>query len=124
MSTVSHYTNTGRFNLLSDDRQQQVVLVTPYGTVSELWPEDEAGYTGDMPPDEVLHLIESRVKSYLIKTSRVETLGKIAAIRAHMAEVNVLWYRSMAIQSQKKAARAAADARRYTDMAEDEGEQE
>jgi hypothetical protein len=85
-STVRHYTTTGRFNLLSDSNQQQVVLITPAGTVSTLWPDGEAPYDADMLPSEVSQNIRARVMSYLYSSGRPETLAKLDAIDARADE--------------------------------------
>lgn len=120
MTTVQHYSSTGRFNLCSNEKQFQVVLRTPYGTVSELWNEDP-GYDDEMEPDEVLDLIEARAKSYWISTSRGETLAKITTIREHLAEVTASWAAAQAKKFQAAAARAADKARRYHNLVLSEG---
>lgn len=116
MATVHHYTTSGRFYLGRNDKQQQVVLVTPYGTVSQLWDDGEAGYDEDMDAEEVLNLLSERLESFWINTSREETRAKISAIRERMAEVNCLWHKTRAVQLQDRISRLSKQARRHADL--------
>ena len=111
--TVHHYTNTGRFYLGRADQQQQVVLVTPWGSVSQLWDEGEAPYDADMDAGEVLDIIAERLESYWINTSRNEDRAKIARIREHIDEANRLWHEGRARVLQAEIARLSAQARRH-----------
>lgn len=86
-----HYTTTGRFNLCSNEKQQQVTLRTEFGNVSETWPEGEAPYSEDMLPTEVAELIRGRVKSYWISTAREEQLKTLDAIRANGDRIDAEW---------------------------------
>lgn len=88
MSKTYHYTQTGRFNMMSDDKQQQIVLVTPLGTVSELWPEDEAPYDPDSLPSEIAQEIRARAKKYLYKSNLKELLAKLDEIEANSAQID------------------------------------
>lgn len=117
MSKTYHTTSTGRFYLGRSDVQQQVVLYTPFGNVSELWDEGDVEYDRDMEPAEVLDLIESRLNAYWICTGREEKLAKIATIRANLTAVTRDWAQSMAVRYQAEASRAARKARAFVDLA-------
>lgn len=109
--TVHHYCQTGRYNLCSSDRQTQVVLATPAGNVSELWPEGEAPYDSEMAPSGILDAIEERLNSYLFTSKKAESTARIAAIRARIDEFDAAWYRN-------QFKRYAAKAEKYLKLAE------
>lgn len=103
MSKTTHYTTTGRFNILGNERDQQVVLCTPYGTVSALWPEDEAPYDAGMSPTEVSAILRDRIKSYLYISSRDETLAKLDEIDRHGDELDCDWMLARAERLEQQA---------------------
>lgn len=88
---VYHGTTTGRFNLFSNEKQQQVYLYTPAGNLSELWDENEADYDSNMLPSEVVEIIEKRLKAYWINTAREEKLVRISEIKKRIGEFDRLW---------------------------------
>ena len=82
--TLSH----GRYNLLSDDKQWQLCLRTPFGNISETF--DYEPVYGDGVED-VLAVIEARVESYWMSSSRAENREKIAAIKANLPACELLY---------------------------------
>lgn len=118
-NNVWHYKTTGRFNLCSNEQQDQVVLRTPVGNVSETWDLDESGYDEDMLPSEVSALIRERVKSYWISTSRERNLATLDAIDAVANELDIAFMRKRAADKQAQAARLWKEARGLLDDAED-----
>lgn len=112
MSEVRHYTQTGRFYLGREERQQQVVLITPAGTVSTLWDEGEAPYSDDMLPSEVSQILRARIKSYWICTSRDEDYKKLDAIDANTNEFDRMFMTSRAAHLEAKADRLLKEAKR------------
>lgn len=102
--SVSHHTFTGRLNLFSNERSQQVVLRTPAGNISELWSEGDAPYAPDQLPSEVLDAIEARLNEYLFASSKPEKLKTIAAICERINEFDVDWCVQMAKWHEAKAA--------------------
>ena len=99
-----HYTTTGRFNILSDEKQQQVFLVTAAGTVSQLWAEGEAPYEVDMLPSVVSQNMRERINSYLLMSDRKDKLDKLNAIDARADEFDrdFMLYRADAIESEAR----------------------
>lgn len=115
----SHYTTTGRFNLCSNEREQQVVLCTEFGNVSETWPEGEAPYDYDMRPSEVAEIIRERVKSYWISTSRQEQIKKLDSIQANADRIDAEWMVNRADQLEAEAARLMSRAKALRESVSD-----
>lgn len=88
------YKTLGRFNVLSSDKQWQVQMRMPDGKfLSELWPEDEEPDIDGVSPSKILDLIEDRLKWYLFKSRRDETLARIAAYREQAEQLDDAWAR-------------------------------
>lgn len=117
MNTVRHSSTVGSFNFCNPaEKQLQIVLETPFGTVSELWNLDvQPDYDSELLPLEVLDMIEQRLKRYVFSTSREKTLQTIATIRENAREVTLMWLAAQASLHQAKAAKAAAKARMFYD---------
>lgn len=101
--SVIHYTTTGRFNLMRDELQQQVVLITPAGNVDQVWPEGEANYEDDMLPSEVARLLRERLNSYLFSSRRAETLVTLDAIDKRANEFDLIFATKRAEQLEELA---------------------
>lgn len=112
MSEVRHYTQTGRFYLGLEERQQQVVLITPVGTVSTIWDEGEAPYSDDMLPSEVSQILRARIKSFWIRTSRDEDYKKLDAIDANANEFDRMFMTTRATHLEGKAEQLLKEAKR------------
>jgi hypothetical protein len=81
------YCSQGNYNFADPSEKQWCLeLSTPFGRVSETF--NEKPDLDDLLPTDVLDLIEERVKSYWIYTSREECLKRIDGIRAHSLEIN------------------------------------
>ena len=89
--SVSHYTTTGRFNLLSSEKQQQVVLHTEFGIVADTWELDSAPYDPDMTPSEVSALLRDRIKSYLYRGGAEKCLAILDQVDANAAMLDCEW---------------------------------
>lgn len=81
------YCNHGSYNW-ADPAQKQwcVELRTSYGRVSTFF--DDNPYVDDLLPSEVLDIIEERINSYWLSTSRQEDMKAIAKIRGHIVELD------------------------------------
>lgn len=88
---VSFYKHLGRYNWAGNEKDWCVQLNTPYGNVSEMWPEDDEPDLDDLLPSEVLQMIEDRLDHYWISTGREAKKAVIAAIRVHEIEVDAAW---------------------------------
>jgi hypothetical protein len=88
---VTYYKNLGHYNFAGHEKDWCISLITPYGRVNQTWPECEEPDIDDLLPSEVLALIESRLDSYWICTSREKDRATIAAIKEHAAEIDVAW---------------------------------
>lgn len=94
----------GQYNLATTEDVWCLALRTPYGQVSETFPQ------GDKPevdpewttPSEVLDLIEARLDSYWISTRRAERKAKIAEIRQHSNEIDAAWLDQKIEQTEDK----------------------
>lgn len=86
--SVYIYKNLGRYNLAANTKEWQVYVRTDFGTVSELWDENDEPDIEGMLPSEVLDLIEERVRSYWLNTARESKLQTITDIRVNMKAVD------------------------------------
>lgn len=91
------YKTRGYFNLLSNDKEWQVVLRL-YGddgqqkqAFSEMWPADEEPDIANLLPSEVLHLIEARADNYLFSSKREKLKANIASVRDEMPGYDNAW---------------------------------
>lgn len=103
--TVQHHKTKGRFYIGNSESQWQVVLCTPAGTVSELWPEDEEPETIDELPSTVLDLIEERLNSYWINTGREDKRKTIAAMRETIDAADREWLQQRITKAKEDLAR-------------------
>lgn len=72
----------GKYDFCSNDKQWCVSVKAPDGKwISETWDEDNEPDIEGLAPSEVIDLIEERLKSYWICTSREEKLARIAGFR-------------------------------------------
>lgn len=88
---VGYYKKLGRYNWAGTEKDWCVQLSTPYGNVSEMWPEDDEPDLDDALPSEVLQMIEDRLDHYWISTGRDTRKAVIAAIREHESEIDAAW---------------------------------
>jgi hypothetical protein len=109
---VTYYKNLGHYNFAGHEKNWCVSLITPYGRVNEIWPEREEPDIDDLLPSEVLDLIESRLDSYWISTSREKDKATIAAIKEHAAEIDLAWLDAK-IESTEKLLENMRDRRFY-----------
>ena len=119
MTAPHHFTNTGRFYITSNEKQQQVVLKTSAGVVSAIWDEGEAPYDKDMLPSEVSGIIRTRIKSFWIMSDREDRLKKLDAIDARAKEFDRDFLLDRAIKLQEQAAKAWKQAMRLLDDVSD-----
>lgn len=91
----SYYSHQGRYNLMSDEDQVQIVLDLRVGdvrkTISERWDVDRAPDVGGLPPSEVLTLIEDHLKAYLFCTGREQKQETIDWMRQFPATMDHAW---------------------------------
>lgn len=126
--SVTHYASTGRFNLLSDDKQTQVVLYTDVGNLSALFDNEEAEnqYSSDMLPSEVCELLSGRIKSYIFMSDKAKKMDIAAAIMKNEDRLNAEWCTERAEKFERKAKEMrsiAQDALNRISDRESEGEQ-
>lgn len=93
--------NLGRYNFAGNEKSWCVTLSTPFGTVSETFPEEDEPATDGEMPSEVLALIEGRLDSYWISTGREKTKATIAGIREHMTDIDCAWLESKAVYHER-----------------------
>lgn len=103
---VRYTLSQGRYDLCRTDKQWQLCLYTPFGSISETF-DDEPVY-GDNVED-VLAVIEARLESYWASSSRAEKREKIAAIRANLPECELLYAQRRLGILRRDAARIAED---------------
>jgi hypothetical protein len=108
--SAHHYIHVGRFNMLSNERQEQVVLFVGGKQVSVIWDEGESGYDSDMHPSEVLSLIDGRISAYLFMSDREKRREQIAAMRETIKQADISWCieRAERLEAKAKALRNAA----------------
>ena len=105
-TTVYYTLNQGRYNLCSDGKQWRLGLCTPFGNVHETF--DEEPLFGDSVED-VLYVIEERVKSWWISTSREKNLATIEAIKAKLPECELLYAQNRLTNLRGQEERIKAD---------------
>jgi hypothetical protein len=103
MSAPIHYMTRGRFNLLSNDEEEQVVLRTAAGNVSALFPAFDSEYDDSLPPSHVLDLIEARISSYLFLSDKKEKLDRISSIRSRIHEFDAAWCHQQSDRLEQRA---------------------
>jgi hypothetical protein len=95
--------NLGRYNFAGTEKEWCVQVLMPDGKyISEMWPQDEEPDTDDVPPSEVIGLIEARVKSYWIYTRREEKLAQIESARPMFAQMDDVWARAQIKSLQRR----------------------
>lgn len=88
---VSWTLERGQYNWAVEEDVWCLTLETPYGTVSEIFPDKPEVDPEKTTPSEVLDLIEERLDSYLFATGRTERKARIAKIRKHAHEIDTTW---------------------------------
>ncbi|WP_425070681.1 hypothetical protein [Sagittula sp. S175] len=86
--TVSIHATLGRYNLASDEKQWQLSLRTPFGNVSEFFPEGEKPEADTV--EDALDLISARLESYFYTSRREEGRAKISAIRENLTACELI----------------------------------
>lgn len=106
---ISIYKARGRYNLLRDDYQEQVIVRIVDGDdvfgVSEIWDDGESPDIDDMSLIEVIDEIASQINRRWISTSREKKLANCERIR-NTPRYTMQWLRQRAIAEQEKAAKA------------------
>lgn len=88
------YKHKGRFNIMSNEQQWQVVLRASTGTiVSEIFDDGAEPDIDGLPPSEVLELISAKLESYWISTDREKTREKINWFRENAEAIDAGWAR-------------------------------
>ena len=86
--TVSISCYEGHFNFANfAEKQWQLVLITPYGNLSELFDEEPCHGNG---VEDVIETISQRLESYWASSLRKEKRETIATIRKHLNECEIL----------------------------------
>ncbi len=88
---ADYFMNFGQYNLCSSEKEYCLILRTSGGNFSETFTKDEQPDVSDMFPSEVLDLIEARLKSYWISTSRDEALARMAEWRKSANLFDMAW---------------------------------
>lgn len=83
--------NLGRYDLASYDKDWNLSLRTSYGNISAMFDEEDEPEIEGAMPSEVLDMIEERIESYWISTSREKDRKKIKEIREHLNELDLIW---------------------------------
>ena len=92
----------GQYNFAVAEDVWCLTLRTPYGQVSETFPNEPEVDPEWTTPSEVLDLIEARLDSYWISTKRAGTKAKIAEIRQHSNEIDAAWLDQKIEQTEDK----------------------
>lgn len=81
---ISH----GRYDLCSNEKEWLVSLHTPFGNIREFFKEEpDCGSS----VEDVLDVIERRVESYWMSSTRAENRATIANIKANLTECELLF---------------------------------
>ncbi|WP_421883213.1 hypothetical protein [Methylibium sp.] len=111
--------NEGRFNLLSDEREAQLVVTFwadgSMHSISDTFPIDSEHDIWTEDPFDAVDVIENSLARYWISTSRDQENEKIALFRRDASAHRLAWLRLRATHLQEYAAKAAALARRAAD---------
>ena len=99
--SATFYKNLGRYNFAGTEKSYCVALHTPYGNISQTWPEDDEPDISGCLPSDVLDLIEARLKSFLYTSRFEKDKATIAAIREHANELNVLYVKNRIAAARK-----------------------
>lgn len=113
---VSISSRMGNYDLLHTSKRECMVGIrTPYGNVSATFDED-VGDLSDQSVEDILDLIEHRIRGYWIYTRREEHLATIAAIREHLPECELALAESQLAAAERRfeAAKKAVDLKRET----------
>ncbi len=89
-----YYKNLDQYSYFKSEKTWLVALITPYGNISETWPQDQEPEIQDLLPTEIVDLIEKRLDTHLLCTGRDETKKKIADIRAHGVAIDRAWLKN------------------------------
>lgn len=114
--TVSIRSNMGHYDFARPYKRECLVEIrTPYGRVCVMFDED-VGDLSDQSVEDVLDLIEHRIRGYLVYTRREEHLETIAAIREHLTECELTLAESQLAAAERRfeAAKKKADLKRET----------
>lgn len=120
------YRQEGRFNLMRDEREAQLVIRFTVGDeVHTLSDTVEIGGKYDTctdDPFEMFSVLERSIERYWVSTSRDEQRKVIALFKEHERELRLAWLKERAERLQKIARDAARDARFAYDAWRDEVE--
>lgn len=99
---VFHYTNTDRYALFDNTKQQMVYLTTDIGNLQGMWREGEAPYDPEMLPSEVLEIL--RKPGYVSIGEAAERRNvTIAKIEAELTRLDCEWLTARAEELEKQA---------------------
>lgn len=105
MSKVYFAKHLGRYDFANNVKDWNLSLYTPYGNVSDMWPEDEEPEIDGLMPSEVLALIEARIKHWIFKSNRSEKLATVEFMRAHANEIDMIYAAHMLERAEKEVKR-------------------
>lgn len=118
--TAHYYTNVGRYNLLGDNKSWCLTLCTSGGNFSETWPEDDHPEVVGMKPTEVMELLRERLKSYLYKSSRDETLARMDAWMADGNQYDIAWLTAAIDRHEREATKLKRERQEILDEIADQ----
>ena len=104
-----YFKSLSRFNLIGQEKNWQVQLLTSSGNVSALFDEEEEPDLENLLPSDVLDLIEARTNA-VWSSNKADRLAKIAELRQQIEKLDVAW---LAVELERADKVAAAARRRY-----------
>lgn len=115
-TTVRVTKTLGRWNIASDAQGWRMHLLTPFGSIVEFF-EDEPEF--DDTVRDALAVIEARVKSWLYKSGRADSLIAIAKIKANLIECELLYAKAKLARLHKQEADLRLEIARATRLVAD-----